>query len=33
MGGCSGTTGLHIEVMFEPGHPVGMTDPSGISDL
>ncbi len=25
--------GLHIEVMFEPGHPVGSTDPSGISDV
>ena len=25
--------GLHIEVMFEPGHPVGKTDPSGISDV
>ena len=25
--------GLHIEVMFEPGHPVGATDPSGISDV
>lgn len=25
--------GLHVEVMFEPGHPVGKTDPSGISDV
>jgi malate synthase len=25
--------GLHIEVMFEPGHPVGKNDPSGISDV
>ena len=25
--------GLHIEVMFEPGHPIGKTDPSGISDV
>ena len=25
--------GLHIEVMFQPGHPVGKTDPSGISDV
>jgi malate synthase len=25
--------GLHIEVMFEPDHPVGDTDPSGISDV
>ena len=25
--------GLHIEVMFEPDHPVGSTDPSGISDV
>ena len=25
--------GLHIEVMFEPGHPVASTDPSGISDV
>jgi malate synthase len=25
--------GLHIEVMFEPDHPVGKTDPSGISDV
>jgi malate synthase len=24
---------LHIEVMFEPDHPVGRTDPSGISDV
>ena len=25
--------GLHIEVMFEPNHPIGKTDPSGISDV
>ena len=25
--------GLHIEVMFEPNHPVGQTDTSGISDV
>ncbi len=25
--------GLHIEVRFEPGHPVGKGDPSGISDI
>jgi malate synthase len=25
--------GLHIEVMFEPGHRVGAADPSGISDV
>jgi malate synthase len=25
--------GLHIEVMFEPDHPIGKTDPSGISDV
>jgi malate synthase len=25
--------GLHIEIMFEPDHPVGRTDPSGISDV
>ena len=25
--------GLHIEVMFEPEHPVGQTDTSGISDV
>ena len=25
--------GLHIEVMFEPDHPVAKTDPSGISDV
>jgi malate synthase len=27
------SNGLHIEVMFEPDHPVGKTDPSGISDV
>ncbi len=25
--------GLHIEVVFNPEHPVGKTDPSGISDV
>lgn len=25
--------GLHIEVMFEPEHRIGKTDPSGISDV
>jgi malate synthase len=25
--------GLHIEVMFEPDHPIGKSDPSGISDV
>jgi len=25
--------GLHIEVRFEPDHPIGKTDPSGISDV
>jgi malate synthase len=25
--------GLHIEVMFEPDHSIGKTDPSGISDV
>jgi malate synthase len=25
--------GLHIEVMFEPDHPIGKIDPSGISDV
>ena len=25
--------GLHIEVMFEPDHPVGRDDPAGISDV
>jgi malate synthase len=27
------SNGLHIEVMFEPDHPVGKTDSSGISDV
>jgi malate synthase len=27
------SNGLHIEVMFQPGHPVGALDPSGISDV
>ena len=25
--------GLHIEVMFDPGHPIGRDDPAGISDV
>ncbi len=25
--------GLHIEVVFDPEHPIGKTDPSGISDV
>lgn len=25
--------GLHIEVVFDPAHPIGATDPSGISDV
>ncbi|RYG15534.1 MAG: malate synthase G, partial [Caulobacteraceae bacterium] len=25
--------GLHIEVVFNPSHPIGATDPSGISDV
>jgi malate synthase len=25
--------GLHIEVVFDPDHPVGATDPAGISDV
>jgi malate synthase len=25
--------GLHIEVVFDPDHPVGRTDPAGISDV
>jgi Malate synthase len=25
--------GLHIEVVFDPRHPVGATDPSGIADV
>ncbi len=25
--------GLHIEVVFDPNHPIGRTDPSGISDV
>ena len=25
--------GLHIEVVFDPGHPIGRTDPAGISDV
>ncbi|MBU2419675.1 MAG: malate synthase G, partial [Alphaproteobacteria bacterium] len=25
--------GLHIEVVFDPGHPIGATDPAGISDV
>ena len=25
--------GLHIEVVFDPSHPIGATDPSGISDV
>jgi malate synthase len=25
--------GLHVEVRFEPGHPIGQGDPSGISDV
>ena len=25
--------GLHIEVVFDPDHPVGRTDPSGIADV
>ncbi len=25
--------GLHIEVRFEPDHPIGVQDPSGISDV
>jgi len=25
--------GLHIEVVFDPDHPIGRTDPSGIADV
>jgi malate synthase len=25
--------GLHIEVLFNPAHPIGKTDPSGIADV
>ncbi|HWQ87953.1 MAG TPA: malate synthase G [Brevundimonas sp.] len=25
--------GLHIEVVFDPGHPIGASDPAGISDV
>nr|WP_168047444.1 malate synthase G [Brevundimonas alba] len=25
--------GLHIEVVFDPAHPIGRTDPAGISDV
>ncbi|MDH2134073.1 malate synthase G [Sphingobium yanoikuyae] len=25
--------GLHIEVVFDPAHPIGATDPAGISDV
>jgi len=25
--------GLHIEVVFDPDHPIGTTDPAGISDV
>ncbi len=25
--------GLHIEVVFDPNHPIGATDPAGISDV
>jgi malate synthase len=25
--------GLHIEVVFDPSHPIGATDPSGVSDV
>ncbi len=25
--------GLHIEVVFDPSHPIGATDPSGIADV
>ena len=25
--------GLHIEVVFDPGHPIGRDDPAGISDV
>ena len=25
--------GLHIEVVFDPDHPIGATDPAGISDV
>ncbi len=25
--------GLHIEVIFDPDHPVGRTDPAGVSDV
>ncbi|MBI2261323.1 MAG: malate synthase G [Caulobacterales bacterium] len=25
--------GLHIEVVFDPDHPIGRTDPAGISDV
>ncbi|MEJ7935104.1 malate synthase G [Sphingobium sp. AN558] len=25
--------GLHIEVMFDSGHPIGATDPAGIADV
>jgi len=25
--------GLHVEVVFDPSHPIGATDPSGIADV
>ncbi|MEZ5695116.1 MAG: malate synthase G [Sphingomonadaceae bacterium] len=25
--------GLHVEVVFDPGHPIGKDDPSGIADV
>ncbi|MDX3901528.1 MAG: malate synthase G [Sphingobium sp.] len=25
--------GLHIEVVFDPGHPIGASDPAGIADV
>jgi malate synthase len=25
--------GLHVEVVFDPAHPIGRTDPSGIADV
>ena len=28
-----GHNGLHIEVVFDPDHPVGRTDPAGIADV